>query len=226
MSDQSKTRKIQAVIFDLDGVLATTDHLHYQAWKRLADEIGADAYTYTDNIRQRGVSRMDSLEVVLEKVETQYQYSETEKVAMATRKNDYYVESLAALDETAILPGAKEALETLKLRGIPVALGSASKNALLILEKIGLADYFDAIASGHDTTRSKPDPEVFLVAAQKLGVAPEACLVVEDAEAGVVAAHRAGMKVLGVGPVADSHDVDYSGKDLSDPSIDWDEILA
>lgn len=214
---------IEAIIFDLDGVLVTTDHLHFIAWKRLANEIGASGFCEADNLRQRGVSRMDSLEVVLEKAPRRY--TEEEKMAMASLKNQYYVESLLSIGKSALLPGTIETLEWLKSRGLKIALGSASKNAQMILDKTEITNYFDALATGHDTTRSKPDTEVFLIAASKLRVSPEHCVVVEDAEAGVQAAVSAGMMVLGVGPAAKHELANWSGVNLADPKINWQSIL-
>ena len=158
---------IKAVIFDLDGVLVTTDELHFAAWKALAEELGITGFTKADNARQRGVSRMASLEVVLEK--TDRKFSDEEKTALAEKKNDMYVKSLSGLSRADVLPGVFEFIEYIKSKGIKAAVGSASKNTPLILEKTELGDKFDAVSCGLDTTRSKPDPEVFLIAANKLG---------------------------------------------------------
>lgn len=214
---------IQAVIFDLDGVLVSTDELHFAAWKRLAEELGIDGFTKEDNQRQRGVSRMESLEVVLEK--SGKTYGQQEKEELATRKNEYYVGSLQSLSQASPLPGARECVQALRQSGILTAVGSASKNTPLILQRTGLAPLFDAVADGHDTTRSKPDPEVFLVAAQKLGALPQNCLVVEDADAGIAAGNAAGMKTLGVGPAAQNPNATYHGTSLADPTLCWDDIL-
>ena len=204
---------IKAVIFDLDGVLVTTDELHYAAWKKLGEEIGIFNFTIEDNIRQRGVSRMASLEILLEK--TDKVYSEEEKLAMADVKNNYYKAMLEDLGEDDRLPGVDAFLSFLKEKGIKCAVGSASKNAAVILEKTGLAPMLDAVASGEDVTRSKPDPQVFLVAADKLGVPYSNCLVVEDADAGVQAGKAAGMKVLAVGSAKNNALADYHADDLS-----------
>ncbi|OJV65878.1 MAG: beta-phosphoglucomutase [Clostridiales bacterium 38-18] len=214
---------IEAVIFDLDGVLVSTDHLHYKAWKQLAEELEIKDFNEVDNHRQRGVSRMASLEVVLEKAIIKY--TDTEKVAFADRKNDYYVNSLVDITEKDLLPGALETLMALKSKGIKIALGSASKNAALILEKTCITQYFDALATGHDTTRSKPDPQVFQVAADKLGVSYESCIVVEDASAGLQAAKAANMKTVGVGPAALSPLADWKAENLASKSLRWDEML-
>ena len=215
--------KMQGVIFDLDGVLVSTDELHYQAWKKLADELGITDFNREDNVRQRGVSRMASLEVVLEKGDKEY--SEEEKVEMAERKNDYYKEMLQSLDDSAVLPGAFDTLKMLRDRGILTAVGSASKNAPLILEKTGLLPLIDKISCGLDVTKSKPDPEVFLVAASKLELTPENCLVVEDAKAGIDAAKAGGMKSLGVGPFHEELGADFHSRTLA--TVDnWEEILC
>ena len=214
---------MQGVIFDLDGVLVSTDELHYQAWKKLADELGITDFNREDNVRQRGVSRMASLEVVLEKGDKEY--SEEEKVEMAERKNDYYKEMLQSLDDIAVLPGAFDTLKMLRDRGILTAVGSASKNAPLILEKTGLLPLIDKISCGLDVTKSKPDPEVFLVAASKLELTPENCLVVEDAKAGIDAAKAGGMKSLGVGPFHEELGADFHSRTLA--TVDnWEEILC
>ena len=216
-------KKYNAVIFDLDGVLVSTDELHYQAWKKLADELGITDFNREDNVRQRGVSRMASLEVVLEKGDKEY--SEEEKVEMAERKNDYYKEMLQSLDDSAVLPGAFDTLKMLRDRGILTAVGSASKNAPLILEKTGLLPLIDKISCGLDVTKSKPDPEVFLVAASKLELTPENCLVVEDAKAGIDAAKAGGMKSLGVGPFHEELGADFHSRTLA--TVDnWEEILC
>lgn len=214
---------MQGVIFDLDGVLVSTDELHYQAWKKLAEEIGITDFNREDNVRQRGVSRMASLEVVLEKGDKEY--TEEEKNEMAERKNDYYKEMLQSLDDSAVLPGAFDTLKMLKEKGILTAVGSASKNAPLILEKTGILPLIDKISCGLDVTKSKPDPEVFLVAASKLELSPENCLVVEDAKAGIEAAKAGGMKSLGVGPFHEELGADFHSRTLA--TVDnWEEILC
>jgi beta-phosphoglucomutase len=189
-------KKIDAVIFDLDGVIVSTDEYHFQSWKQLADAEGI-SFHRQDNERLRGVSRMESLEIILEK--SPKTYSAVEKQKMAGRKNDIYRELLGGLSPSDVLPGVVSTLKELRERGAKIAVGSSSKNALPILRAIGLADVFDAVVDGNDISRSKPDPEVFTLAAQRLGVPPEQCLVVEDAKAGVEAALAAGMSVLAVG---------------------------
>ena len=213
---------MKAVIFDLDGVLVSTDELHYQAWKKIAEELGITTFTKKDNERQRGVSRMESLEVVLEK--TDRQFTDEEKIQLAERKNEYFKESLKTLTPESLLPGVKDTLLYLRERGILTALGSASKNAPYILERIQIESLMDAISSGLDVTKSKPDPEVFLVAAKKLNLPPEECLVVEDAAAGIEAANRGGMKSLAVGPLYEQIGGTFCARDLTCVE-DWDTIL-
>lgn len=203
---------IKAVIFDLDGVLVTTDELHFTAWKALADKLGINDFTKADNVRQRGVSRMASLEVVLEK--TDRAFSEEEKLTLAEEKNEIYVRSLSSLSEADVLSGANEFIDYLKSKGIKTAVGSASKNTPLILEKTKLANKFDAVSCGLDTTKSKPDPEVFLIAAKKLGVAPCDCVVVEDSDAGIEAAKTGGMYAIAVGAAEHNPKADVAIKDL------------
>ena len=214
---------IKGVIFDLDGVLVSTDMLHFQAWRRLAADLGIADFTEADNMRQRGVSRMASLEVVLEKGDKSY--SQEEKEALAERKNGYYKELLKGLTPEDVLPGAADTLKYLRERGVLVGIGSVSKNTPEILTRTGLNTLVDAVSCGLDITHSKPHPEVFLVGAQKLGLPPAACLVVEDADAGIEAAKAAGMPALGVGPAAQNPQADYCAESLAEP-IDWDRILA
>ena len=208
---------IKAVIFDLDGVLVTTDELHYRAWKRLAEQEGITGFTREDNIRQRGVSRMASLEVVLEK--SGKQYSDAEKKVLAEKKNDMYVKSLKSLDKSAVLDGVFDFITYLKQKGIKLAVGSASKNTPMILEKTGLADKFEAVSCGLDTQKSKPDPEVFLIAADRLDIPYSECLVVEDSDAGIEAAKAGGMYALAVGAAKNNPDADFRAEGLADKNI-------
>jgi len=212
---------IRGVIFDLDGVLVSTDEFHYRAWKRMADEEGIP-FDRQVNERLRGVSRMDSLGIILERAPRPY--SEQEKLALAERKNGYYRDSLQGLSPSDALPGAFETLAELRRRGVKTAIASSSKNASLILERIGLAGKTDAAVDGNDITRSKPHPEVFLLAAERLGLPPAACLVVEDAAAGVEAAHRAAMPALGLGPPDRLPDADHVAACLADVPVE--QLLA
>ena len=208
---------IQGVIFDLDGVIVSTDDCHYLAWKRMADEEGI-YFDRAINERLRGVSRMDSLAIILERA--QKTYTDEQKLTMAARKNDYYVQLIGKLTPDDILPGAMDVLTALTHRGIKIAIGSSSRNTPIILRQIGLENAFDAIADGNQIARSKPDPEVFLLAAKLLGLAPADCLVVEDADAGVEAALAGGMKALGVGSAAANPSATYRAASLADVALD------
>lgn len=189
-------RTIEAIIFDLDGVIVSTDEYHYKAWKRLADEEGI-SFDREINHRLRGVGRMACVDIILEKASGTYTVEEKEHIA--ERKNRYYIESLGDLNEQALLPGVKETLPLLKEEGYRLAIGSSSKNAGLILKKLGIAHSFHKVIDGNDITFSKPNPEVFLKAAAALGVKPENCIVVEDSTAGIDAARSAGMHAIGIG---------------------------
>jgi beta-phosphoglucomutase len=213
---------ILGVIFDLDGVLVSTDELHFKAWKMLAEELGIDKFTKEDNKKQKGISRMESLEVVLGKGSKIY--TQGEKEEFAERKNNYYKELLKKLDEQAILPGAIECLKMLKSKGILIGVGSVSRNAPLILEKTGLLPYIDKVSCGLDITRSKPDPEVFEIAANKLGLKNDDCLVVEDSMAGIAAGKAVHMKTLGVGSEYAQLRADHAAPGLA-ADIDWKGIL-
>ena len=187
---------VKAVIFDLDGVICFTDKYHYLAWKKLADRLGI----YFDeliNNRLRGVSRMASLEIILERSDVEY--TQEEKEAFAEEKNTEYRQYLMTMSPADLSDEVKNTLDALRAKGYLLAIGSSSKNTKLILEKIGLGTYFDAIADGNDITHSKPDPEVFLCAAKKLGMEPADCAVVEDALAGIQAAKGGGMIALALG---------------------------
>lgn len=186
---------IKAVIFDLDGVIVSTDNCHFNAWKKLADE--EEIYFDREiNNRLRGVSRMESLDIVLENSDRPY--SVDEKKVLANKKNEYYKAMISKLTPNDILPGVLRRLEELKKNNIKIAIGSSSKNTPLILKQIGLSDYFDAISDGNNIKKSKPDPEVFLKAAEMLRVENKNCLIVEDADAGIMAGKNACMKTLAV----------------------------
>lgn len=186
----------KAFLFDLDGVIVDTAIYHYQAWRRMANSLGFDI-THEFNEGLKGVSRVESLELIL--AHGNVQLSEERKAELATQKNDWYLELVSLMTPANILPGVPELFAEIKAAGIKTALGSVSKNAKLILARIWMLDDFDAIIDGNKIQRGKPDPEVFLKGAEELGVLPEDCLVFEDAVAGVEAAKRAGMRVVGVG---------------------------
>jgi beta-phosphoglucomutase len=189
-------QKMRAAIFDLDGVIVDTAKYHYLAWKRLANELGFD-FTEADNERLKGVSRVRSLEILLEIGNVSI--DEETRRQVAARKNEWYVDYIRHMDASEILPGAMEYLQMLRTKRVRIALGSASKNAPLILERLGLSMSFDAIVDGNKVSKAKPDPEVFLRAAEELNVPNHECVVFEDAEAGIEAAHRAGMTAVGIG---------------------------
>jgi beta-phosphoglucomutase len=190
------TKKFRAALFDLDGVLVDTAKYHYLAWKNLAHELGFD-FSEKDNERLKGVSRMRSLDILLEI--GGLTFDEETKNRLAAQKNEEYVNYIRDMDETELLPGAKECLSELRSRNIKIALGSASRNASLILENLKIGHLFDAVIDGNKAQRAKPDPQVFLLGAQELGVDPADCVVFEDAEAGIQAARAAEMYVVGVG---------------------------
>ena len=192
--------RFQAIIFDLDGVICFTDEYHYRAWKVIADKLNAP-FDRTINNRLRGASRMASLEIILETY-TGPKLSEEEKVALATEKNGIFRESLKQMSPADLSDEVRETLDALRAKGLKLAIGSSSKNTPFILKQIGLEGYFDAVSDGNNISRSKPDPEVFLKAAEFLGMDPADCLVVEDAVSGAEAGHAGGMKVACLGDAA------------------------
>jgi len=191
--------RYKGVIFDLDGVICSTDELHYLAWKEIADRYQIP-FDREMNDQLRGVSRMESLERILSR--GRGEWTQEQKQRLAEEKNARYRELLGTLSEEDILPGVPETLQALRARGLALAIGSSSKNAVAILERLGLSGWFDAVADGTQIKRSKPDPEVFLLAAEKLGLPAADCLVVEDAQAGIQAAQAGGMDAASVGPAA------------------------
>ena len=204
---------IKGIIFDLDGVIVSTDKYHYLAWKKLADREGI----YFDekiNNRLRGVSRRESLNIILEK--SNKIYREEEILAMLDFKNNIYRSSLINLTPQDILPGVVELLDYLDAKGIKKAIGSSSKNTMYILERIGLTAHFNVIIDGTMITKTKPNPEVFSKAQKQLELEPQECLVVEDAIAGVEAAHNANIKACAVGDAALKQVGDFNLKNILD----------
>ena len=199
--------KYKAVIFDLDGVICFTDEYHYLAWKQLADEMNIP-FDRAVNERLRGVSRMDSLEIILEKY-TGPELSMEEKEKLAEKKNDIYRKSLENMSSKDLSDEVRSTLEELRSRGLKLAIGSSSKNTKFILKQIGLEDFFDAISDGTNITRSKPDPEVFLKAADFVSEKPQDCLIIEDAEAGIDAADAGGFDSAGIGSTANYQKCTY-----------------
>ncbi len=188
--------EIKACIFDLDGVIVDTAKYHYIAWKALANKLGFD-FTLEDNERLKGVSRMRSLEILLEIGKIELSQKEMEKLAQ--KKNEQYVKYIVKMTADEILPGVVDFISELKEQNIKIALGSASKNAVLILEQINLLHVFDALVDGTKVKSAKPNPEIFLKGADELGISPDNCVVFEDAEAGIEAAINAGMRSIGIG---------------------------
>ncbi|WP_295648511.1 beta-phosphoglucomutase [uncultured Mucilaginibacter sp.] len=187
---------IKACLFDLDGVIVDTAVYHYKAWKQLANSLGFD-FTEHQNEQLKGVSRVRSLQLILGWGGVNK--TEAEQEELATLKNTWYVEMISKMTPAEILPGAKEFLEACRAAGLKIALGSASKNSPLILERTGLVAHFDAVIDGNKVSKAKPDPEVFLKGAEELGVQPNECVVFEDAVAGIEAAIAGGMKSVGIG---------------------------
>lgn len=205
--------KYKGIIFDLDGVICHTDKYHYQAWKKLADKLGI----YFDeeiNNRLRGVSRMESFDIILEKYDGRM--SKEDKVRYAAEKNDLYRELLKNMTTDDLDPQVRETLDTLRGRGLLLAIGSSSKNAGFILERLGLSGYFDAVSDGNNISRSKPDPEVFLKAAEYLDLQPRDCLVVEDARSGLEAAKAGNMDCAAIGDAVKCRMADYDLHTFSD----------
>ncbi len=202
---------VKAVIFDLDGVLVDTAVYHFEAWHRLAEGLGY-SFSTVDNEQLKGVSRVESLELILKWAGLEK--SKSEKEALLQQKNDWYLELIEQLSPVQLLSGSLELLQKLQERGIKIALGSASKNALGILEKTGIVGYFDVLIDGNAVQLSKPNPEVFLKGADALGIAASACLVLEDAQAGIDAARAAGMQVIGIGEAENLKGADLVVADL------------
>jgi len=198
---------IKACIFDLDGVIVDTAKYHYLAWKALADKLGFE-FTPAHNERLKGVSRMDSLEILLQVGEVTG-LTEAEKQAYAAEKNELYVSYIEGMSADEILPNVREFLMDLRANGIKISLGSASKNAEMILKKLQLMPLFDAIVDGRHISKAKPDPEVFLRGAQALDERPENCVVFEDAQAGVQAAKNAAMACVGIGDESTLRQADF-----------------
>ena len=187
---------IKAIIFDLDGVIVDTAKYHYMAWKNIANELGFD-FTLADNEQLKGVSRMQSLEILLSI--GGLSLSDKEKEALADRKNEQYKDLISKITPHEILSGAKEFIEQARENGIATALGSASKNAMAILNNLRITHFFDVIIDGNSVEKTKPAPYIFLKAAEALKIPPENCVVFEDAEAGIEAAINAGMRSVGIG---------------------------
>lgn len=208
---------IRACIFDLDGVIVDTAHYHYLAWKRLAKELGIDL-TPEHNEQLKGVSRMESLEIILNI--GQVKLADKEKEAFTDRKNEWFVEYINEIKPGEIFPGVKPLIHAMRDMGLKVALASSSKNARRVIELLGVEDAFDAVVDGTMVTHSKPHPEIFLKAATRLQVQPAECLVFEDAQAGIEAAKRAGMKCIGIGKAGRLKDADLVLENTGDFEVE------
>lgn len=206
----------KACIFDLDGVIVDTAKYHFLAWKRLTDQLGID-FSEEDNERLKGVSRLASLEIILEIGKRQI--DENHKMEYATLKNKWYGEYIARMTPTEILPGCLDFIKELRKANILTAVGSASKNTPMILERVGISHMFDAVADGNNVRRAKPDPEVFLKAAELLNTDVKQCVVFEDAAAGVTAALNAGMMCIGIGSPRILHDAHFVVSGLNEMDL-------
>lgn len=212
------------IIFDLDGVIVDTAKYHFLAWKDLADELGFE-FTETHNELLKGVSRVRSLEILLDigKVEL----PEAKKQDYLISKNEHYLDYITKMGSEEILPGVSKLLDNLDVLDINYVLGSASKNAPLILKQVGLFERFKGIVDGNSVSKAKPDPEVFLIGAKKLGLAPENCIVFEDAIAGVEAANKANMTSVGIGDKQTLSEADYNYNNLTElPENFFNEFLS
>jgi len=210
--------KIKGVIFDLDGVIVDTAKFHFLAWRKLANELGIN-FTETQNEELKGVSRVRSLEKILEWGNTSL--SEDEFMQKMAVKNDNYLSYITNLTSKDILPGVSKIIDFLTKQNIPIALGSASKNARPILKKTGLIEKFQAIVDGNDVSKAKPNPEVFITAANKIDIPNEHCLVFEDSVAGVQAANKAGMLSIGIGDKAVLREAAYVFNSFEEIEIEF-----
>lgn len=217
---------IQAVIFDLDGVITDTAHLHFLAWKALGDSLGVEVNLELNELL-KGISRQESLEIILRETGIYDNFTATERQALADRKNRTYVASLESLGPQNLLPGIGDCLKDLKERDIKIGLASASQNAGVIIDKLGVKSYFDTIVDPRSLSKGKPDPEIYLKAAAALGLNPAKCAGVEDARAGLEAIRAAGMTAIALGPSLEQVPADYhlsSTRDLA--KVNWDDIVS
>ena len=217
---------IQGVIFDLDGVITDTAHLHFLAWKALGDSLGVEI-TLELNEGLKGLGRQETLTLILKEAGLYDQYTETERQALADRKNRTYVASLENLTPQDLLAGIGDCLKDLKKLGIKIGLASSSQNAGLIIKKLGLESYFEAMVDPRSLSKGKPDPEIYLKAAAALGLSPAKCVGVEDARAGIEAIRAAGMTAIALGLSLEHVPADYhylSAKDLV--NFNWDDIVS
>ena len=215
--------KYRGAVFDLDGVLVNTARFHYLAWKELAEKLGFEL-TLTQNERLKWVSRRESLEILLQIGGRQKCFSKEEKERMAAWKNDRYVAQVMHMSDADLLDGAVDLLQRLRSMGIKTALGSASKNAPIVLKATGLLPLFDAVIDGNQVSRAKPDPQVFLLGADAIGLRPAACVVFEDSMSGLTAAKRAGMCAVAIGDPKTLCNADAVYADL--PSVEIERFFG
>jgi beta-phosphoglucomutase len=187
---------IKGCIFDLDGVIVDTAKYHYLAWKKLAQELEIN-FSIADNERLKGISRIESLEILLSHGNISFDHNT--KLKLAEKKNTLYVDYISKINKSEVLPGIETFIKSLKEQNLKIALGSSSKNANLILKKIDMLEFFDSVIDGNKISKTKPNPEIFLLCAKEIGLRPENCMVFEDSEAGLIAAKRAGMYAVGIG---------------------------
>lgn len=211
------TKELKAVIFDLDGVIADTARFHYQAWKKLASEIGINL-TYEFNENLKGVGRMESLDLIL--TLTEKNYSNEEKIELANKKNRYYLEFVNRMTPSDLLPGVVKCFEVLKDNNIKIVLASASKNSLDVIKRLVIKNYFDYVVSSKDILNSKPNPEIFIKAAKGIKVATKNCVGVEDSIAGILAINACNMFSVGIGNKKNLYSADICIKDLEEFDIE------
>ena len=212
---------VKALLFDLDGVIVDTAIFHYQAWRRMANSLGFDI-TDEFNEQLKGISRTESLDIIL--THGSLMLSDEKKAQLAAQKNEWYLELVSQMTPANILPGVTDFFVQVKAAGLKTAIGSVSKNARLILERISMLDDFDAIIDGTKISRGKPDPEVFLKGALELAVQPDECVVFEDAVAGIEAAKRGGMRAVGIGEPTVLTQADLVVASLAEITVD--DVLA
>ncbi|MEK3981352.1 beta-phosphoglucomutase [Psychrobacillus sp. FSL K6-2836] len=216
------TQYPKAFIYDLDGVITDTAEFHYLAWKKLAGELGI-SFDRQFNERLKGISRMESLELILQLSASLLKMSNEEKVRLASKKNEFYLELAKSINEENVLPGIEDLLKNNKKHNIKIALGSASENAKNVVEKLGLISYFDYIVDATKVSKGKPDPETFTSAADYLGIPYKECIGIEDAAAGIEAINKANMFSVGVGSLEHLSQADYLVEDTS--KLDFQEIM-
>lgn len=217
------TRYPKAIIYDLDGVITDTAEFHFVAWQKLAAELGISIDRHF-NEQLKGISRMDSLDLILELDSSEKHYSDDEKVQLATQKNEYYLGLIEAVSPAHILPGIEVLLKANREAGVKIALGSASKNAPALLEKLGLVSYFDFIVDASQVKKGKPDPETFTTAADTLGIDYKDCIGIEDSAAGIESINKAGMFSVGVGDKNHLANADFLVADTSE--LVFEEIIT